>query len=206
VRIVFNAPTVGNVAVDAPIGSAKLDISGLFGTIGDVTVDGALTMTSTAVTAVGTVTTGAGATLSTPALQSLGGLSVGGTLSLPKGLPTLRQCGNVTAGALATLAKNVQIGSGTVGSSMGRLRINAANRGKGIYGFAFANWPANATKQNPVAIVGGRIDQPPRRHRSEHRNASLAAPQQLQGAGLALLPGDPALLLQMAQAALDRGR
>jgi len=156
VRIVFNAPTVGNVAVDAPIGSAKLDISGLFGTIGDVTVDGALTMTSTAVTAVGTVTTGAGATLSTPALQSLGGLSVGGTLSLPKGLPTLRQCGNVTAGALATLAKNVQIGSGTVGSSMGRLQINAANRGKGIYGFAFANWPANATKQNPVAIVDGR--------------------------------------------------
>jgi hypothetical protein len=57
---------------------------------------------------------------------------------------------------LATSAKNVQIGAGTVGSSAGRIRIAAANRGKGTYNFAFATWPANATKQNPVAIVGGK--------------------------------------------------
>jgi hypothetical protein len=56
---------------------------------------------------------------------------------------------------LATSAKPVQIGSGTIGSAMGRLRIAAANRGKGIYKFAFANWTP-ATAQNPVAIIGGR--------------------------------------------------
>jgi hypothetical protein len=156
VKIVFNASSVGNVAVDAPIGSANLDISGVFGTLGNVTVDGSLTMASAAVTAVGTVTTGGSATLSTTALQTLGGLTVGGTLSLPQGLPSLRQCGDVTAGALATSAKNVQIGAGTVGSSAARIRIAAANRGKGTYNFAFATWPANATKQNPVAIVGGK--------------------------------------------------
>jgi hypothetical protein len=113
-------------------------------------------MTSTTATSVGTVTTGGNASLTASALQTLGGLNVGGTLALPRGLSSLRQCGDVTAAAFATSPKNVQIGSGTIGSSMGRLRIAAANRGKGIYSFSFANWPANATKQNPVAIIGGR--------------------------------------------------
>ena len=144
------------MTVDAPIGSANLEISGAFGALGNVTVDGALTMTSSTVTSVGTVATGGNATLSTPTLQSLARLNVGGTLALPQGLPNLRQCGDVTAGGLAASAKNVRIGTGTVGSSMGRIRVTAANRSKGIYNFAFANWPANATKQNPVAIVGGK--------------------------------------------------
>jgi hypothetical protein len=175
VQLVLNAAAVGNIDVAAPIGSASLDISGLVGALGNVTVDGTLSLvcpSATAVgavatggalslvcpsaTSVGTVTTVGNASLSAPALQTLGGLSIGGTLSLPQGLPSLRQCGDVTAAALATIPRGVQIGSGTVGSSMGRLRIAAANRGKGVYGFAFASWPANATKQNPVAIVGGR--------------------------------------------------
>jgi hypothetical protein len=113
-------------------------------------------MTSSAVTAAGAVATGGNASLSTSALQTLGGLNVGGTLTLPQGLPSLRQCGDITAAAFATSARNVQIGSGTIGSSMGRLRIAAANRGKGVYTVAFANWPASPTKQNPVAIVGGK--------------------------------------------------
>jgi hypothetical protein len=102
------------------------------------------------------VVTGGNASLSTSALQTLGRVTVGGTLALPQGLPNLRQCSDVTAGALATSAGNVQIGSGMVRSSMGRLRVTAANLGKGIYNFAFANWPANATNQLPVAIVSGR--------------------------------------------------
>ena len=156
VRLAFDASTVGSVSVNAPVGVANLDISGAFGTLRDISVDGALTMASTAVTAVGTVVTGGNASLSTSALQTLGRVTVGGTLALPQGLPNLRQCADVTAGALATSAGNVQIGSGMVGSSMGRLRVTAANLGKGIYNFAFANWPANATNQLPVAIVGGR--------------------------------------------------
>jgi hypothetical protein len=156
VQLVCNAATIGSVTVTAPIGWANLNLSGLFGTIGNVTVDGALTMTSSAVTAAGAVATGGNASLSTAALQTLGGLNVGGTLALPQGLPSLRQCGDITAAAFATSARNVPIGSGTIGSSMGRLRIATANRGKGVYTFAFANWPASPTKQNPVAIVGGK--------------------------------------------------
>jgi hypothetical protein len=156
VQLVCNAATIGSVTVTAPIGWANLNLSGLFGTIGNVTVDGALTMTSSAVTAAGAVATGGNASLSTSALQTLGGLNVGGTLALPQGLPSLRQCGDITAAAFATSARNVQIGSGTIGSSMGRIRIATANRGKGVYTFAFANWPASPTKQNPVAIVGGK--------------------------------------------------
>jgi hypothetical protein len=156
VQLVCNAATIGSVTVTAPIGWANLNLSGLFGTIGNVTVDGALTMTSSAVTAAGAVATGGNASLSTAALQTLGGLNVGGTLALPEGLPSLRQCGDITAAAFATSARNVQIGSGTIGSSMGRIRIATANRGKGVYTFAFANWPASPTKQNPVAIVGGK--------------------------------------------------
>jgi hypothetical protein len=156
VQLVCNAATIGSVTVTAPIGWANLNLSGLFGTIGNVTVDGALTMTSSAVTAAGAVATGGNASLSTAALQTLGGLNVGGTLALPQGLPSLRQCGDITAAAFATSARNVQIGSGTIGSSMGRIRIATANRGKGVYTFAFANWPASPTKQNPVAIVGGK--------------------------------------------------
>jgi hypothetical protein len=175
VQLVLNAAAVGNIDVAAPIGSANLDISGLVGTLGNVSVDGSLSLvcpSATAVgavaaggslslvcpsaTAVGTITTVGNASLLAPLLQTLGGLNVGGTLSLPQGLPSLRQCGDVTAAALATIPRNVQVGSGTAGSSMGRLRITAANRGKGVYGFAFASWPANATRQNPVAIVGGR--------------------------------------------------
>jgi hypothetical protein len=156
VQLVCNAATIGSVTVTAPIGWANLNLSGLFGTIGNVTVDGALTMTSSAVTAAGAVATGGNARLSTSALQTLGGLNVGGTLALPQGLPSLRQCGDITAAAFATSARNIPIGSGTIGSSMGRLRIATANRGKGVYTFAFANWPASPTKQNPVAIVGGK--------------------------------------------------
>jgi hypothetical protein len=156
VRLTLNASFVGFVDVAAPIGSASLDISGGVVALGDVTVDGALTLVCPSATAVGTVKSGGNASLSTSALQTLGGLNVAGTLSLPQGLPSLRQCGDVRAFAFASVARNVQIGAGTAGSSMGRVRITSANRGKGVYQFAFANWPNNSTQQNPIAIVAGR--------------------------------------------------
>jgi len=155
-RLVFNASSVGSLTVAAPVGVANLDVGGSFATLGDIAVDGALTLSSAAVTALGAVATGGNASLSTQALQSLGNLTVGGTLSLPQGLPGLRQAGSFTAAAVAAVPRNVQVGAGTVGSSIGRVRITAANRGKGVYQFAFANWPLNPTPQNPVAIVGGR--------------------------------------------------
>ena len=156
VQLVVNASSVGPVDVAAPIGSANLDLSGLVETMGDVSVDGSLSLACPSATAMGTVVTGGNASVSAPALQTLAGMTIGGALSLPKGLPSLRQCGDITAASLATVTKNVSIGSGAIGSSMGRLRIAAANRGKGVYNFAFASYAANASKQNPVAIVGGK--------------------------------------------------
>lgn len=156
-KLVVTAPSLGDVLIDAPTGVADLDISGTMTSLGSVTADGAVSIVSASVTAVGGVSAGGGTTLNTPALQTLTSLTVGGTLSLPQGLASLRQAGAFTANALASVSKNVRIGSSsTLGSSIGQVRIATANRGKGVYQFAFATWPANPSKANPVAIVGGR--------------------------------------------------
>ncbi|MFM7244021.1 MAG: hypothetical protein ACKO40_07580, partial [Planctomycetaceae bacterium] len=157
VKLALTGSSVGDLVVDAPVGMASLDLSGAMASFGNVTADGGVSIASTTATTLGTVSAGGDATLNTPALQTLGSLSVGGTLSLPQGLPSLRQAGAFTVNALASVGKNVRIGSSsTVGSSIGQIRIATANRGKGVYQFAFATWPAEPSKANPVAIIGGR--------------------------------------------------
>ncbi len=157
VKLALTGSSVGDLVVDAPAGAANLEVSGSMTAFGDVTADGAVSIVSATATTLGNVTAGGNATLNTPALQTLASLNVGGTLSLPQGLASLRQVGAFTVNALAAASKNVRIGSSaTSGSSIGPIRIATANRGKGAYQFAFAIWPANPTKQNPVAIIGGK--------------------------------------------------
>jgi hypothetical protein len=157
VKLALTAASVGDLLVDAPSGTASLDVSGAVTNFGNVTADGAVTIVSATATSLGNVVAGGNATLNTPALQTLGSLNVGGTLSLPQDLASLRQVGTFTVNALASATKNVRIGSSaTSGSSIGSIRIATANRGKGTYQFAFATWPANPTKANPVAIIGGK--------------------------------------------------
>jgi len=156
-KLTITAPAMGDVLVDAPAGIASLDISGTMTSLGSVTADGAVSIASPGVTSLGSVSAGGGTTLNTPALQTLASLTVGGMLSLPQGLPSLRQVGAFTVHSLASSSRNVRIGSAsTVGSSIGQVRIATANRGKGVYQFAFATWPANPSKSDPVAIIGGR--------------------------------------------------
>jgi hypothetical protein len=157
VKLALTGSSVGDLVVDAPTGTANLDVSGSMTTFGNVIADGAVSIVSATAVTLGAVTSGGNATLNTPALQTLARLSVGGTLSLPQNLASLRQVGAFTVNALATSTKNVRIGSAaTSGSSIGPIRIATANRGKGVYQFAFATWPANPTKANPVAIIGGK--------------------------------------------------
>ena len=157
VKLALTAASVGDLLVDAPSGTASLDVSGAVTNFGNVTADGAVTIVSATATSLGNVVAGGNATLNTPALQTLGSLNIGGTLSLPQDLASLRQVGTFTVNALASATKNVRIGSSaTSGSSIGPIRIATANRGKGTYQFAFATWPANPTKANPVAIIGGK--------------------------------------------------
>jgi len=156
-KLALTAASVGDLLVDAPSGTASLDVSGAVTSFGNVTADGAVSIVSATATTLGNVTAGGNATLNTPALQTLASLNVGGTLSLPQDLASLRQVGAFTVNALASATKNVRIGSSaTSGSSIGPIRIATANRGKGTYQFAFATWPANPTKANPVAIIGGK--------------------------------------------------
>jgi hypothetical protein len=157
VKLVLSGTSVGNLLVDAPAGVANLDVSGAVTAIGNVSADGAVSIVSSTTTSLGAVSAGGNATLNTPALQVLASLNVGGTLSLPQDLASLRQVGAFTVNALAATSKNIRIGSSaTSGSSIGPIRIATANRGKGVYQFAFATWPANPTKANPVAIIGGK--------------------------------------------------
>jgi hypothetical protein len=157
VKLALTAASVGDLLVDAPSGTASLDVSGSVTSFGNVTADGAVSIVSATATTLGNVTAGGNATLNTPALQTLASLNVGGTLSLPQDLASLRQVGAFTVNALASATKNVRIGSSaTSGSSIGPIRISTANRGKGTYQFAFAAWPANPSKANPAAIIGGK--------------------------------------------------
>ena len=157
VKLALTAASVGDLLVDAPSGTASLDVSGAVTNFGNVTADGAVSIVSATATTLGNVVAGGNATLNTPALQTLASLNVGGTLSLPQDLASLRQVGAFTVNALASATRNVRIGSSaTSGSSIGPIRIATANRGKGTYQFAFAAWPANPTKANPVAIIGGK--------------------------------------------------
>ena len=167
------ASAVGNIVVNA-LGSlnvADLNLTAKVLALGNLDVDGNLTMTAStaqsigAITAggnavvnapvattLGHVTAGGNATLTTPAATMIGNLSVGGMLSLPQGLPNLVQMGSFTVGSLEKVAKNVQIGAKTVaGTTIGAIQIGAANKGKGRYVFAFAGYAGN-----PNATVAGK--------------------------------------------------
>jgi hypothetical protein len=146
--------TVGTVTVDSPgsFSTANLNVTARVATFSNLVVDGNLTLSAPTATTLGVVTVGGNASLATRALQTLGDLTVGGTLTLGQGLPSLRQSGAFTAGSLAAVTKNVQIGSSaTTGSSIGAIRITNANRSKGVYQFAFAKWPAE-----PNVIIGNK--------------------------------------------------
>lgn len=120
VKLALTAASVGDLLVDAPSGTASLDISGSVTSFGNVTADGAVSIVSATVTTLGNVVAGGNATLNTPALQTLASLNVGGTLSLPQGLASLRQAGAFTVNALASTAKSVRIGSSATSGSVDR--------------------------------------------------------------------------------------
>lgn len=157
VKAVFNASVVGNIEVSAPVGAARLDASGSFTTLGNVTVDGSLRLSSATLATAGLIETGGNATLATTALRTLDSLMAGGTLALRGSLANLTRCGDFSADAVMSSTVNVRVGSGLRGSSMGHVRIGSANQGKGAYLFSFASWPAGPNRQDPIAIVGSRF-------------------------------------------------
>ena len=138
ITLALAASSVGNVSVSSPGGlsTADLSLSGTVSTLGALTVDG-------------------NATLDVPSITTMGNLSVGGTLTLPRGLPSLAQMGTFTAGALPGLARDVSIGSRSLrGTSIGAIEIGSINRTKqqkGLYNFAFSTYAGS-----PNAIVAGK--------------------------------------------------
>lgn len=136
ITLALAAGSVGNLAVSSPgsFSSANLVLSGTVTSLGNVTVDG-------------------NASLDVPSVKAMGSLSVGGTLTLPKGLPSLAQMGSFTVGALPGLARDVQIGSRSLrGTSIGAIQIGTINRTRqqrGLYNFAFSNYAGS-----PNAVVG----------------------------------------------------
>jgi hypothetical protein len=129
---------VGDLTVSSPGGLAAADLvlTGTVATFGNVTVDG-------------------NATLDVPSVTTIGNLSVGGTLTVPKGLPSLARMGAFTVGSMAGVSRDVSIGSRALrGTSIGAIQIGAINRTKqqkGFYNFAFSTYGGA-----PNAIVGSR--------------------------------------------------
>lgn len=156
-KVVFNTGDVGDINVSAPVGFANLELSGSFSTVGNITVDGSLRVSSDTLTATGAIFAGGNMTLATSALQTIASLTAGGSLALPLGLRSLRECGDLTVFSVTPASRRVIVGSGEAGSSMGRLRISSPNRGNGAYQFLFANWPLDGTRSDPVALVAGRL-------------------------------------------------
>jgi hypothetical protein len=136
ITLTLAASSVGNLTVGAPgsLATADLVLGGTVGSFGNVNVDG-------------------NATLDVPSVTKLGALTVGGTLTLPKGLPSLAQMGAFSAGSLPGLSRDVSIGSRSLrGTSIGAIQIGAINRTKqqkGLYNFAFSTYAGS-----PNAIVG----------------------------------------------------
>jgi len=132
------ASSVGNLTVGAPgsLATADLVLGGTVGSFGNVNVDG-------------------NATLDVPNCTVMGNLSVGGVLTLPKGLPSLARMGSFTVGSLPGLSRDVSIGSRSLrGTSIGAIQIGAIDRTtqqKGLYNFAFSTYGGS-----PNAIVGSR--------------------------------------------------
>jgi hypothetical protein len=136
ITLTLAASSVGNLTVGAPgsLATADLVLGGTVGSFGNVNVDG-------------------NATLDVPSVTKLGALTVGGTLTLPSGLPSLAQMGAFSAGSLPGLSRDVSIGSRSLrGTSIGAIQIGAINRTKqqkGLYNFAFSTYAGS-----PNAIVG----------------------------------------------------
>ena len=136
ITLTLAASSVGNLTVGAPgsLATADLVLGGTVGSFGNVNVDG-------------------NATLNVPSVTKMGALTVGGTLTLPKGLPSLAQMGAFSAGSLPGLSRDVSIGSRSLrGTSIGAIQIGAINRTKqqkGLYNFAFSTYAGS-----PNAIVG----------------------------------------------------
>ena len=132
-RVSLSAPQVGDVSVGSSAASANPAIE-------------------TTATSIASISAGGNLSLTAASLQTVSNMFVGGTLTLPSGLPALRTVsGAFSAGSLAPVSSDVSIGSeSSPGSSIGPIRITAANTSSGTYRFTFG-----AFTGSPNAIVGG---------------------------------------------------
>jgi len=123
-------------------------------TFGAVTVDGALTMTAKNATSIGAISTGGNASLDLPALQTGASIQVAGMLTLPKGLPSLKTMGVLSAGTVAALNSGpAQIGIvNALGTSIGAINFGLRNTGSRYYRFNFATYTGA-----PNAVIGSGI-------------------------------------------------
>ena len=169
--LILNGSSVGAVTVQTASGTSNLTINSTAMTLSDVTVNGSLaltagqattmgnlsagtdlTVTAGRVQTIGNLTSGGNASLAMGVVINMGNIAVGGVLSLPQSLANVVKVGSFSAGSLAKVTKAVQIGARTAyGTSIGAVRINALNTGKGLYRFAFAAYGGT-----PNAVVGIR--------------------------------------------------
>lgn len=133
-RVTLEAASVGDLSVGSSAANADVRITTTAATLASVSAGGDLTLAASS-------------------LQTVGNFFVGGRLTLlDAGLRQLRTVsGSFSVGALATTSSPVAIGAaGSPTSSIGAIRITAANAGSGVYEFAFANYLGS-----PNAVVGG---------------------------------------------------
>ena len=123
-------------------------------TLGAVTVDGGLTMTAKNATSIGAIRTGGNASLDLSALQTGASIQVAGMLTLPKGLPSLKTMGVLSAGTVAALNSGpAQIGVvNALGTSIGAINFGLRNTGSRYYRFNFATYTGA-----PNAVIGSGI-------------------------------------------------
>ena len=156
VTLTAMALVMGNITV-AAFGSANADLTldAQVATLGDVVVDGDLSLQAATTNTLGNVTVGGNATIAGTALATLGNLGVTGSLTLDGGMPSLVRAGSFQVGSLPGLSKTVQIGSRTAqGTVIGPISIGSVTRTRqqrGVYAFAFATYGGT-----PNATVGGR--------------------------------------------------
>jgi hypothetical protein len=154
VKLTLAAASVGPLSVSG-LGLTTTNLSGRVASFGDITVSGDVSMDVPNATSMGAVTVFGNALLNTPALQAVNSLDVASRLTLPGGLPSLRQMGRFDVGSLAASVKNVLIGAkSAVGTSIGSIHIGSRNTGKGQYQFAFAQYDGTP---NNVSVAGKAV-------------------------------------------------
>lgn len=133
-RVTLEAASVGDLSVGSSAANADVRITTTAATLASVSAGGDLTLAASS-------------------LETVGNFFVGGRLTLlDAGLRQLRTVsGSFSVGSLATTSSTVSIGApGSLTSTIGAIRITAANAGSGVYEFAFANYLGS-----PNAVVGG---------------------------------------------------